>query len=246
MLKRSLLTFITIFSISIFIPKVAFSCICGGVNANAPFCTHVTLDDNVLLVEVLQIPVNTYYMEVKLIESLNPPFTEDTLLIAGTFGFDCLASLSSFQNNDTLILALYSAVQPYNFWPLDGCGRHSLRYENGIVTGAISDSISTMPYQQFKQNIFGCFSGTVSTENLIPAPKLNLYPNPSTAILNAESDHLIIDYEVFNSLGQTLFQAKPELTHSVKINTDQLDVGVYYLRIRTSKGIITRKFFKAI
>jgi|GEM_PF-3088726 len=244
MFKRSLLKCITILFFTVFIHNVAFSCICA-VNVSTPFCHHVTAtNNNVLLVKVLQRPVNTYYMEVEVIESISSNISEDTILVAGSNGIDCNAQLVNFNNGDSLIVALTPNIVS-SWYPLFACGIHSLVYENGLVKGAISDSISVMPYSDFKQNIFSCFNSTLDSEDLNQALTFELYPNPTKAVLNVESEYSIRGYEVFNSTGQLLaIESLENELEVLKINTDHFQAGIHYIMLRTSKGIITRKFLK--
>lgn len=242
MLKRSLFKSFSILFFSVFFQNLAFSCIC---DTNVPFCNHVTVDNQIILVEVLQNPVNTYDMEVKVIESLHTPFLDDTIIVAGQNGWNCNEQLGQFSINDTLVLALGSIPTSTGSWNLLYCGYHYLRYGSGMVTGKISYSVSQMPYSQFKQDIPTCINGTLSTEKLNNELELNLFPNPTSNGLSVESNQAIIGYEVFNSMGQRLSIEKFEVEHpSIQINTNLFKDGVHWLMLRTSKGIITRKFLK--
>lgn len=240
MLKRSLFKGLSILFFTVFFQNLAFSCIC---DITVPLCDHASIDNEFVLVEVLQEPYTTNDMQVKIIETLHTPFPKDTILIFGSNGANCNESLNSYSPGDTLVLALY--FEHNGYWSLSHCGEHSLLYDNGDVIGNITSTISVMPYQQLKQNMFSCFNGTVASEQVNPRLELNLYPNPTTAVLNVDGEHSILEYEVFNSVGQQIaFKALENNRPSIQINTESFDDGIYCLRLRTSKGIITRKFLK--
>jgi hypothetical protein len=70
----------------------------------------------------------------------------------------------------------------------------------------------------------------------------NVYPNPANDILNIDAlDNLEYDYEVYNINGDKLMEG--ELKYTTKINTLKFKNAVYYLKIKSNKGITYKKFF---
>ena len=184
-------------------------------------------------------------MIVDVLENLHREIDEVELLVRGGSDGDCGENLTQFSVNDTLILALES-------WPIMGdstmflhvCGLRFLRYENGLVLGQITETLTSQPLEEFKNNILTCGDSTVSSDD-ISSEDLKIFPNPVSDILQIESiDQPILKVEVFNSKGQVLIQESIKDVHAIPIKTDSLEKGIYFLKIQTPKGILTRKFLK--
>ncbi len=72
---------------------------------------------------------------------------------------------------------------------------------------------------------------------------ITLYPNPTSKEVNISSENIINSIEVFNSLGQKVYQT------NVKQKEETLDInsfskGVYILGVNTDKGYIRKKLIK--
>lgn len=69
---------------------------------------------------------------------------------------------------------------------------------------------------------------------------LKLYPNPVSSILNIETNELIEELHVIDMLGQVVYTtAVNGLSHSINLN--QVHTGIYFVKIKTQAGTITRK-----
>jgi len=184
-------------------------------------------------------------MIVDVLENLQREVNENELLVKGGNGGDCGENLMQFSVDDTLILAL-------EVWPIMGdstmvltiCGLRFLRYENGLVLGQITETLTSQPLDEFKNNLLTCGNSPVSS-NEISLEDLKIFPNPVSDILQIESkDQSILNVELFNSQGQVLTQASIKDVHAISMKTDSLEKGIYFLKIHTPKGILTRKFLK--
>lgn len=82
------------------------------------------------------------------------------------------------------------------------------------------------------------FLSTENTENL---KQINIYPNPTTDFINILSDEKILDSEIFDASGRKIPISN---VSDKKLDVKKLQKGVYFLRIKTSKGWITNKFIK--
>ena len=77
---------------------------------------------------------------------------------------------------------------------------------------------------------------------------ISLFPNPvknSLSVdLGTELDHLI-NVAVYDFIGQELIKliVKPN-TRSIKIDTSELETGVYFVKIQNGSQELTRKFVK--
>lgn len=84
---------------------------------------------------------------------------------------------------------------------------------------------------------------TVGVEEL-RAEGIEVYPNPSKAIWNVQSDNSAIEQiQVFNALGQVVWSATPNTT-TARINASELTPGLYITRLKTANGFNTVKLVK--
>ena len=70
---------------------------------------------------------------------------------------------------------------------------------------------------------------------------VNIYPNPATNYVNLSLNENIIRVKVINALGQIVFSNEVN-EMSTRINTTNLESGVYFLNIETAQTTVTRKF----
>jgi hypothetical protein len=69
---------------------------------------------------------------------------------------------------------------------------------------------------------------------------LKLFPNPTSDFLTIKSEVTVEKVGVFNLLGQKLIESSCQN----KISVENLQAGVYLLKIETSQGAVTRRFVK--
>lgn len=77
--------------------------------------------------------------------------------------------------------------------------------------------------------------------------ELRVWPNPAQDILNIQASSTIKEVHIFDQMGREVFSTPLELTKSR--TTEQLDVssfrpGLYFLVVKTAKGVETKKFIK--
>ena len=87
-------------------------------------------------------------------------------------------------------------------------------------------------------------SNTLSTEDKsIMAPKVSLYPNPTTNWLHVNASIKVDRFEIYDVLGKK--QNVSTMINSNKINTQNLSSGIYLLKLYHSNNAITiKKFLK--
>ncbi len=74
---------------------------------------------------------------------------------------------------------------------------------------------------------------------------IRIFPNPASNILNIESDRtLFSNYEVINTLGQTLTSGKITNATKATLNIEALPAGVYYVQLHDAKNVSQLKFVK--
>lgn len=83
----------------------------------------------------------------------------------------------------------------------------------------------------------------IDYNNLISGA-INVSPNPSKGVCNVISDRPIFEYIIYDFMGRTICR---KLNTSVlnifdeKINISNCNTGIYFLKIKTSKGWMTKK-----
>ena len=84
---------------------------------------------------------------------------------------------------------------------------------------------------------YNAILGTASSSTI---PELKIYPNPVTNIFSINTNEKIISIEVYNALGQKILSLKNEKTH----NTERLEKGVYFVKVKTDKNEYVEKIIK--
>ena len=76
-------------------------------------------------------------------------------------------------------------------------------------------------------------------------PSLVIYPNPTDGKLKIDNKELKIkSIEIFNTIGQPLLSIPSIMSPEIEIDISHLTDGLYFLRIKTENGIITKKLIK--
>lgn len=80
----------------------------------------------------------------------------------------------------------------------------------------------------------------VDVSNVTYEKEIRIYPNPVNDKLFIESPTSIIQIELLNIQGSTVF-SENIFSKDYQINVSSLDPGIYFLKLETSEGIIRRK-----
>lgn len=94
-------------------------------------------------------------------------------------------------------------------------------YFSGQISGQESFSFDTLSIAQLQ----------------VADQSISVYPNPATDVLNISTTLDITTLEMFDILGKQVLSAENIKT----INVNQLNAGVYLLKITTNKGSLTKK-----
>jgi len=246
-MKSKMLTQIKlIIFILIIVQNLGLACFCPY---EPVFCKNVHVEHNLIQAVVTDSTNQAHTMEVEILENIHKEITEDTLLIHGRDLSSCGERLDQFSINDTLILAI--EILQFNgneYWYLGGeCGLQFLRYENGILNGQITESLTTQPIQDFKDDIFACIDLTVPVKEIESLEnQITVFPNPTLGNFQISFPEIkVSSYEIYNSSGQQVInETLNEAIDIIEVKSSPLSNGIYYLRLITSKGILTRKFLK--
>jgi len=90
------------------------------------------------------------------------------------------------------------------------------------------------------------FKGEIILNDTTSALKnIILFPNPTSDIVNVHSPNAYIkNIEVFDVRGKRFFEEIKEEKNAHTIHLEQLETGIYFVRITTVDGTITRKMLK--
>ena len=73
--------------------------------------------------------------------------------------------------------------------------------------------------------------------NDLTSGSIMIYPNPATEIVNIKSDFTIVNIEVMNFLGQTVYTQRSVDMKTTKVNVSNLQAGVYFVKVTTDQGV---------
>lgn len=113
----------------------------------------------------------------------------------------------------------------------------------GIFSGILGNNtigmgqlISNGPSDFFVAKLGKTSCNTASTDNGILPLKINVYPNPTSDLVNFETEEQIIGYFIYNEAGQKM-QATTRTTHNIQqLNLEGFASGVYFVAIKTISG----------
>ena len=115
----------------------------------------------------------------------------------------------------------------------------------GSAQMVLSDTLTTM---------FGCdsvvtltltFTGGLSVPEVEVAPTttVNVYPNPTTTIVNVEAEQMS-HVELYDNEGRTLADYDAKGNDLLTIDVSRLATGIYYLRVHTPTAVTIKKIVK--
>jgi hypothetical protein len=91
-----------------------------------------------------------------------------------------------------------------------------------------------------KWSIFNDIEDYQNTESVF------IFPNPTTGEFRVTSDELqVTSVEIFDVMGISVgtYRIRPE-TPEITINISNLNAGIYFVKIQTEKGLVTKKIIK--
>jgi len=110
-------------------------------------------------------------------------------------------------------------------------------YFNVVVSDMAGNKAAYIP-KELKTSNVGIASAELSKQ-------INVYPNPTTGQLTMDNGQLTINgVEIFDVFGKKLFEEKENLTVLRSYDLTVFPAGVYFLKITTENGIITKKVIK--
>lgn len=119
---------------------------------------------------------------------------------------------------------------------------HSFILSN-FPTGSYSTHDKELVYFKSQTQQFGNPTWPVGINETL-LHKIQTYPNPTNGIITVNSEIPILQIEVFNSTGILVEPHRRPLNSAVDIDLESLPLGLYFFRIKTENGTVTKRIVK--
>jgi beta-glucanase (GH16 family) len=122
----------------------------------------------------------------------------------------------------------------------NGSGR-----DKKIAWIATADQSSKKPstFGTIKLDSVSCGGGTTAISTAYPKPDFAVYPNPTAGKFQVSGSAFQVQYlEIYNSLGEKVFSTtNTEQQTTLGIDLSAQPGGIYFIKMQTEKGLLTRK-----
>ena len=148
------------------------------------------------------------------------------------------------------ILSSYNTIDEFTAIAVDNDGNYVLGgfFQQQLFTDT-NDNVPTMAINVTagkSQNFFTKYAKSVcsnlSVEETSVEAGLQFYPNPVQDFVNIKSKYTLESYEVYSAVGQNVLRGN--LSNNAQINMSGLTAGVYYVKVKTEKAVVTEKIIK--
>jgi hypothetical protein len=119
--------------------------------------------------------------------------------------------------------------------------------ENVLVNGIFQGEITTYTFNNVQSNgtISVIFKEKVGIVGAPLAVALQVWPNPTNGEITVSGERYAVSgIEVYDMFGRALMSYKSLMSPETTINLAHLQAGVYFLRITTEQGTVTKKVIK--
>ncbi|NHN26818.1 T9SS type A sorting domain-containing protein [Flavobacterium jejuense] len=157
-------------------------------------------------------------------------FIPGTTILVGTASDNDTATYSSAYSTDlgASWVNIDSGVQRTGIKFLNG----TTGWAGGFTTSVIADGIYKYTGANLKSDSF-------------LALKFNIYPNPVNNIISINSDNLIFDSVSLTDInGRIIKEMDTNSVMNYSFNVSDLNSGIYFLKIKTSEGVLDKKIIK--
>ena len=174
---------------------------------------------------------------VELVLGIDPPPAEFTVNAQNGLALWTIPSLKNNQNTlqsfkirlaDSLVATLAPDEYSYQFESLI----HGTEYTASI--SAIYD------WGESETASYTFVTDFVGINENIESAKVDIFPNPATNQINIQSEDEILQIEMVNFVGQTVFEVF-ENKKQITVNTSKLEEGIYIVRVKTAKGMVNKR-----
>ena len=88
---------------------------------------------------------------------------------------------------------------------------------------------------------------TIGVPEIIKQNDFCLYPNPAKSLIIVSSTingTVKVNYEIVDVLGKVVMQSDNESSDKFSININDLNSGIYFLRLQVNNSLVVKKFIK--
>ncbi len=123
---------------------------------------------------------------------------------------------------------------------------HLVLYLHDLVTDDMIDFTANPSYTFTADGTEARFeivfhSVTADIDNNIDNVTLNVYPNPTTNVINVNSQIAVSGYQISNVLGQEIISGNLSNNKNFKIDVNNLEKGTYLLTLYSNENVLTTK-----
>lgn len=133
---------------------------------------------------------------------------------------------------------------------ITGSGASVYTWDNDVINGLPFIPSTTMVYTVTGTDLNGCINTDQVTVHVECAAiyetvmnNINISPNPVNAFVNIESEIVMNDISIFSVNGQFIKQLSP-MSEKTFIDLSDLKSGVYFLKINSETGSISKRILK--
>jgi hypothetical protein len=149
------------------------------------------------------------------------------------------------------VLSNYNTIDEFTAIAVDNDGNYVLGgfFQQQLFTDA-NDNVPTMAINVTagkSQNFFTKYAKSacsgLSVEETAVEAGIQFYPNPVQDFLTVKSKTKLESYEMYSSTGQNIKRGTLQNTNA-QINMSGLTAGVYYVKVKTERAVVTEKVIK--
>lgn len=198
-------------------------------------------------------------MRVAISEVLYGPddLISDTLILVGQDGVNCATSMPISYDEEIVFLAEYIFQEGEYFYEvggagteLSGCGPSYLNVVNdqvyGPIGGNLTSGVTLTNFIDSLEEMGDCALSVDVSEPELTAEDFKIYPNPTNSRVFVDmtrNSSLVTEVKVslITTMGKTVYRQNfVDSERLVDIDVANLPSGIYFLRLTTDQGEITK------
>lgn len=153
----------------------------------------------------------------------------------GVYYYQELFSNLNIQPGDSMVLTTTSFVTKQYYYSTNDPDVNFCLY----VSVPNNEVDKTLIDNELCQN----FKVTGIKTEMNKSTNFHIFPNPFSKELNIETSEPILNYKLMDVLGKILFEGNAD-NKTFNLKTENLLPGIYFLRVETKDGLITKKIVK--
>ena len=162
-----------------------------------------------------------------------------------TYAITATAGAGGLINPNGIATVLHGNSLTYFITPDVGYMIKQVLVNGKNVAASVVSGTYTFTTVTANQTISATFVPVNSTSGVASEYEISIFPNPTTGELKIESGELKVEnIQLYDMLGKKVLEQKAEDVTLHQIDLSQLPAGVYFVKITTDNGVITKKIVK--